>query len=189
MLTEKIELLKDAFSRIKETVRKMLDLNRPGKAVKQATDINSIITDTFALMKVDLIMKKIEIELQLEKDLPEIIASPQQLAQLFMNLVNNAVEAMKGHIEGEERTSGGKLRVSTESKNDGIHITFADTGPGIAEKDLDYIFDPFNTRKQTIGMGLGLAICRSIVEYHQGTIGVENAPAGGAVVHIVLPLG
>jgi signal transduction histidine kinase len=120
--------------------------------------------------------------LNLSLIIPEINASPQQLGQVFMNLFNNAVEAMQGTSHGK-----GEITVTTWLENDAIMISVADMGPGIPEKALDHIFDPFYTCKY-IGTGMGLFICQDIIREHQGTILAENLPQGGAQFTITLPV-
>ncbi len=123
----------------------------------------------------------------------KINASPQQIGQVIMNLVNNAVEAMKNSADfqnrlKESRSFGGDINIETKRMDDEIIVTVRDTGPGISEKDLNRIFDPFFTRKKTMGMGIGLSICHGIIEDHRGTIVAENREAGGAIFTVRLPV-
>ena len=192
-LLEKLDLIKSAFISIRNTVRNLIDLNRPGKEKKQPMEINRIIENTVALMRSYLKKNMVNIELNLAAEKSQIIASPQQIGQVIMNLVNNAVEAIV-HAPGfrdnlkEFPPMGGQISIKTINREDEIIITVKDTGPGIAPKDLDRIFDPFFTRKKTMGMGVGLSICYGIVEDHKGTIAGDNLPEGGAVFTIRLPL-
>jgi len=135
----------------------------------------------------------VDIELNLAAEDSQIIASPQQIGQVIMNLVNNAVDSivnagdLKDRI-GEPSSLGGRINIETIKREDEIVITVKDNGPGIAPKDIDRIFDPFFTRKKTMGMGVGLSICYGIVEDHKGTIAGDNLPEGGAVFTVRLPL-
>jgi signal transduction histidine kinase len=108
-----------------------------------------------------------------------------------LNLLNNAVEAMSGASKSGRPggMTGGEIKIRTLPGKGNIVITVADTGPGIAEKDLHHVFDAFYTRKKKMGMGVGLSICHGFVEDHGGTIAAENSPEGGAVFTIKLPLG
>ena len=83
---------------------------------------------------------------------------------------------------------GGEISIDTYNRKENIIITVKDNGPGISESDLEKIFDPFFTRKKTMGVGIGLSICHDIIEDHKGVIYANNAPQGGAVFTIRLPL-
>jgi PAS domain S-box-containing protein len=190
-LANDINLVKSAFDNIGSTVRKLLDLNRPGNERKQPVNVNRIIEDTVTLVRGHLKQNKIQMELRLSPRVPNLIASPQQLGQVFMNLINNAVEA----ITGVSKRNGPKkappdaqeIAIDTSLRKGMVVIKVADTGPGIAEEDLKRIFDPFYTKKKSMGMGIGLSICHGVIEEHKGTIGVRNSPKGGAVFTITLP--
>jgi signal transduction histidine kinase len=121
------------------------------------------------------------------------IASPQQMGQVLMNLINNSVEAitgMPGYFERahHSQSGGGSITIQTFNRDEQFVIELKDSGPGIPPSDLNRIFDPFFTSKKPMGMGVGLAICHGIVEEHHGRITAENAPDGGAVFTIALPL-
>jgi PAS domain S-box-containing protein len=181
-----MDLLRDGFERIRNTVKNLLDLSRPGDEYREPTQINQIIRATVALLNTQLKKSRVKVNLQLSPKIPTLVASPQQMGQLFMNLLNNAVEALDGTTDPHERwmsrTAGGKeISIQTSYTKGKVVITFADNGPGIAEKDLEHIFDPFFTRKKRMGMGLGLSICYKIVEDHLGTIQAANLPDGKGV--------
>ncbi|MBA7675033.1 Adaptive-response sensory-kinase SasA [subsurface metagenome] len=187
-------LLKEAYGSIRNTVKNLLDFNRPGGEQKQPTDVNIVIQNNLALLNSHLKRNKIKINLSLSKKMPRIKSSPQQLGQVFLNLVTNAVEAISGVSKPKEgwkrRTgTGGEISIRTILRKDTIVITVSDTGPGIAEEDFNYIFDPFFTRKKKMGIGIGLSTCHGIIKDHDGTIGAKNSPDGGAVLTIKLPVG
>ena len=192
-LLKKLDLIKSAFVSIRNTVRNLIDLSRPGKEKKQPMEINQIIENTVALMRSYLKKNTVNIELNLTAEKSQIIASPQQIGQVIMNLVNNAVDAIvhaqdiKGNLK-ESPGSWGQISIETINQNGEIIITVKDTGPGIDPKNIERIFDPFFTRKKTMGMGVGLSICFGIVEDHKGTIAGDNRPEGGAEFTIRLPL-
>jgi PAS domain S-box-containing protein len=192
-LLEQLDLIKSAFESIRDTVRNLIDLNRPGKEKKQSMDINQIIENTSTLVRSYLIKNRVRINLNLAAKKSKLIASPQQLGQVFMNLINNAVEAITGWPEFQEKlktdpTYSGDIYIDTFNRNHDLVIQVKDSGPGIAKKDLEYIFDPFFTRKKSMGMGVGLSICYGIIEDHKGIIVAENGKDGGAVFTITLPL-
>jgi PAS domain S-box-containing protein len=191
-LSKQLELLKGAFRSIRDTVINLLDLNRPGKEAKQSTNINLIIEKNVDLVRSHLKRNKIKVHLDLSSNMPQIYASPQKLNQCFLNLINNAVEAMTGTSTPNDGTmagmdSGGEISINTGHAKKNIFIKISDTGPGIPEKDLQYIFDPFFTRKKKMGMGVGLSICHGIIYDHGGFITGENLPHGGVVMTITLP--
>jgi PAS domain S-box-containing protein len=192
---QNIDLIKGAFGSIRDTVRKLLDLNRPGREVKQPMDLNRIVADTLDLVSGHLRRYKVKVFLDLADNLPFIIASSQHIGQVVLNLVNNAVEAMTGistHDTAMKQQTifGGVIKVRTWSQVGGetVCLQIADNGPGISSEDLERIFDPFYTRKKTMGMGVGLSICHGIIEDHHGSIGVENGPEAGAIFTVTLPV-
>jgi PAS domain S-box-containing protein len=190
---EQLDLVKSAFESIRDTVRNLIDLNRPGKEKKQPMDINQVIENTSTLVRSYLIKNRVRINLNLAAKKSKLTASPQQLGQVFMNLINNAVEAITGSPGfqkklKEDPTYSGDIFIDTFNQNNDLIIKVKDSGPGIAKKDLEYIFDPFFTRKKTMGMGVGLSICHGIIEDHKGYIVAENDKDGGAVFTITLPL-
>jgi len=193
-LLNKLDLIKNAFVSIRNTVRNLIDLNRPGKEKKQPMDVNRVIENTVALMASHLKKSMVEIKLNLAATTPNIHASPQQLGQVIMNLVNNAVEAIVSAPDFKNKLKqpgsvGGQIGIDTSCRDQEIVITVKDNGPGISDNDLEYIFDPFFTRKKKMGMGVGLSICHGIIEDHRGTITAKNAEEGGAAFTIRLPLG
>jgi signal transduction histidine kinase len=190
---EKLELVKSAFESIRDTVRNLIDLNRPGKEKKQPIDIHQVIENTSMLVRSYLTKSRVKINLNLAAKNPKLTGSPQQLGQVLMNLINNAVEAITGASEFKEKlkenpTHSGNIFIDTLHKNKELVIKIQDSGPGISQKDLEHIFDPFFTRKKTMGMGVGLSICHGIIEDHKGYIVAENAnDGGGAIFTITLP--
>ena len=192
-LIENIDILKQAIGNISDTVRSLLDLNRPGMELKQRSNINEVIRQTLTLARNLLKRNQIKVQLDLSSEIPNINLSPQQMYQMFLNLINNAIEGMIGQIEPlsgvpREESPNKEIRISSKIESDQICIRISDTGPGIPEKDLQFLFDPFFTSKKKMGLGVGLSICYGIVEDHNGTITAENDPESGAVFTIRLPL-
>ncbi|MBW2575429.1 MAG: transporter substrate-binding domain-containing protein [Deltaproteobacteria bacterium] len=187
-LSDSFDLLYGAFQSIRDTVKNLMDLNRPGKDVKQHTNVNNIIIKTVDLLKSYLKKNKVTVNLDLSSKVQENLASPQQLNHVFLNLISNAIEAMTGTTGAKCETTIRKINIKTNLKIGNIIIKVADTGPGISDKDFDHIFDPFYTRKKQMGMGVGLSVCHGIIEDHNGTITARNLPDGGAVFTITLPV-
>ena len=192
-LLSQLDLVHNAFLSIRNTVRNLIDLNRPGKEKKQPMNINQVIENTVALTRSHLKKNMVSIKLNLAAKSSKINASPQQIGQVVMNLVNNAVESIINAPDFQEMLkqsspASGEISIETQNRDNDIIITVTDNGPGISENDLTKVFDPFFTRKKTMGMGVGLSICHGIIEDHNGRIYAGNATEGGAVFTIRLPL-
>jgi PAS domain S-box-containing protein len=191
-LLKKLDLVKSAFESIRDTVRNLIDLNRPGKEKKQPIDINQIIENTSTLVRSYLTKSRVKINLNLAAKHSKLTGSPQQLGQVLMNLINNAVESITAAPEFQKKlkevpTHSGKIFIDTFNQDKELIIKIKDSGPGISKKDLEHIFDPFFTKKKTMGMGVGLSICHGIIEDHKGYIVAENDSDGGAIFTITLP--
>ena len=119
-----------------------------------------------------------------ETTIPAIVADPNQLMQVFLNLLLNAEQAIR------ESRDKGTIRIRLGRNPESVWITFQDDGPGIAPENLAHIFDPFFTTKRPgRGTGLGLSICKTVLREHSGNIEAASAPGGGAVFTITLPVG
>ena len=135
----------------------------------------------------------VKINLNLAAEISKINASPQQIGQVIMNLVNNAVDSIT-HSPGfhkqlnESESFGGEITIDTLCRGEEVVIRVKDTGPGISKKDMNRIFDPFFTRKKTMGMGVGLSICHGIIEDHKGEIDVASTVGVGTTIVVTLPL-
>jgi PAS domain S-box-containing protein len=191
-LLDQIELLKDGLKQISQTTQGLLDLNRPRNDIRRALDVHQLIQQMAALVRSYLKERKIILEMDLDPALPYVLASRQQIGQVLMNLIKNAAEAISGYgtdgsLQGGPQSPGGRILVRTQNQKSQALIQIIDSGPGIPGNEFDQIFNPFYTGKQKKGMGLGLAICRQIIEDHGGRIWAENASAGGAVFMIQLP--
>jgi two-component system NtrC family sensor kinase len=161
-------------------VQNLLSFARQHKPERVAVQLNQILEDTLALRDYDLRLSNIRVHYDLASDLPMTAADPHQLQQVFLNLVNNAVDAML------EASNEGDLFVSTRAEDERLIIQFKDSGPGV--KDASRVFDPFYTTKPVgKGTGLGLSICYGIISEHGGSIGVTNVQPSGACFTIDLP--
>jgi PAS domain S-box-containing protein len=161
-------------------VQNLLSFARQHKPERIAVQINQILEETLALRDYDLRMKNIRVHLELAPDLPVTAADPHQLQQVFLNLVNNAVDAVL------ESSGEGDLWVRTGLRGDRLSVEFTDSGPGVREPSK--VFDPFYTTKPVgKGTGLGLSICYGIITEHGGTIRVRNVQPHGAAFTIEMP--
>jgi two-component system NtrC family sensor kinase len=175
------EKLYKQAQRTHRIVQNLLSFARQHKPERLPTMINHILEDTLALRDYDLRMSNIRVHLNLAPDLPVMSADPHQLQQVFLNMVNNAVDAIL------ESSADGDLWVTTRADKTRVFVEFTDSGPGVQEASR--VFDPFYTTKPVgKGTGLGLSICYGIVTEHGGTIRVRNLPHRGASFTIELPL-
>ncbi len=174
----------EAGMRMKRIVANLLDFSRQHQPQKEYVDINQIISTSLALRMNELTNNNIEVHTDLVSDLPWTLADRHQLQQVFVNIINNAQQAMI------EKGGPGKLTVSTRpQRNNTILIRFQDTGPGIPEEIMSRIFDPFFTTKEVgKGTGLGLSVSYGIVNEHEGRIWAESEDGRGATFLIELPI-
>jgi PAS domain S-box-containing protein len=174
------EKLYKQAQRTHRIVQNLLSFARQHKPERIPVKMNQTLEETLAFRDYDLRMNHIRVHLDLAPDLPVTAADPHQLQQVFLNMVNNAVDAIL------EQSTEGDLWVRTRMDGARFVIEFTDSGPGV--KDPTRVFDPFYTTKAVgKGTGLGLSICYGIVTEHGGTIRVQNTPAGGACFTIDLP--
>ena len=144
-------------------------------------DINDLVREIVALMERELQRNRISVELELDEQLPSVQADQVQLQQVLINLITNGIEAMAGNRRARI------LRVKSAIQDpDSVLISVADTGTGIDPEIVDRIFNPLFTTKSN-GMGMGLSICRSIIEGHGGRLWASAGAEGGSVFQFVLP--
>jgi len=174
----------EAGMRMKRIVANLLDFSRQHQPQKEYVDINQVISTSLALRMNELTNNNIEVQADLISDLPWTLADRHQLQQVFVNIINNAQQAIV------EEGGAGVLAVSTQrQRNNTILIRFQDSGPGIPEEIMNRIFDPFFTTKEVgKGTGLGLSVSYGIVNEHQGRIWAESEDGQGATFLIDLPI-
>jgi PAS domain S-box-containing protein len=147
---------------------------------REMVDVKDIIREISTLLRVEAVRHSIALHSDLEASMPSILANRVQLQQVFMNLMLNAIEAMKD--------TGGELRISSRlNPKDQLVISISDTGVGLPADSSERIFEAFHTTKPQ-GTGMGLAITRSIVEAHGGRIWANGNPGTGATFHFTLPV-
>jgi C4-dicarboxylate-specific signal transduction histidine kinase len=167
-------------SQVVETIRAMFK-NEPSS--RTLIDINTAIREVLALLQIELDEHKVLTKVTLKEGLPRVMADRVQLQQVILNLVRNAIEAMSSTPAGSR-----VLWLRSEATETGkCIVAIQDTGPGIGPETLERIFEPFFTTKSK-GMGMGLSICRSIVEGHGGRLSAVSAKPHGAIFEILLPL-
>ena len=158
-------------------------LIKKGEPEFMPLDLNVIVGEVTWLLRSDTIMRNVSMSLELAPDLPRVRGDRVQLQQVVLNLVLNGFEAMR------EPHAGARTLVIRTARDGAatLRVTVQDSGPGIAEKDRGHIFEPLYTTK-TEGLGMGLAIVRTIVHAHGGAVEAENNPQGGASLHVTLPV-
>jgi signal transduction histidine kinase len=145
-------------------------------------DTNEVVSDVLKLCRGELRARNIALRTKLATDLPRVSADPIQLQEVLLNLIMNAVEAMDATAENLR-----VLEIASMSDMEGVRITVEDSGIGIDPKKAEQIFEAFFTTKST-GMGVGLAICRSIIAAHDGKLWASPGTSGGTVFHVFLPV-
>jgi signal transduction histidine kinase len=147
---------------------------------KVAINLNNLINTVLALVRLDLQKEGVRVDTQLDQQLPSVIGDPVQLQQVILNLILNAADAMR-MVERRE------LKVQSSASASGVvHVSIEDSGKGVSVSDLHRIFDPLFTTKSS-GMGMGLSICRTIIEAHGGKISVLAGAERGAIFQFELP--
>jgi PAS domain S-box-containing protein len=176
-----VEKLHKQARRTHRIVNNLLSFARQQKPERLPVRINQVVEDTISLREYDLRVNNIQIHREFHRDLPLTGADAHQLQQVFLNILNNAVDAIL------ERSDRGDIWVRTGNDQGRIVAEFVDSGPGI--QDTHRVFDPFYTTKAVgKGTGLGLSICYGIVTEHGGEISVQNIPGRGAAVTVSLPV-
>jgi signal transduction histidine kinase len=165
----------DVIGRIRALIKKAPPRN-------DTCDINEAIREVVGLTRGEMVKNNISGQTQLAEDLPRIQGDKVQLQQVILNVIINAVDAMSGTIEGSR-----ELFISTAKDVGGVVVTVRDSGPGLSPESVDRLFDAFYTTKAD-GMGMGLSICRSIVEAHGGRIWASRDLGRGATFQFTLPL-
>ena len=166
--------------RASEVIRRLRQFLRKNEPEHVPIDVNALVHETMPLVRREIEDQNAAVDLDLGPDMPAIVADPVQVQQVLVNLVTNACDAMSEQ-DGERR-----IRVLTRATGNGISIEVHDTGPGVAPEIRDRLFQPYATTKAS-GMGLGLPICRTIVEAHGGRLALVHTSAAGAAFRVELP--
>ena len=172
----------DDAERAAKVIRSVRALFRKESKDRRATDLNHLISGVVALTRIEAQNRNVQMDTRLSESLPLVGCDPVQVQQVILNLVMNAIEAMQSAPTRVLRIASGLTRPGV------VHVSIGDSGPGVATADVDRIFTAMFTTKSP-GMGMGLAICRTIVESHGGRIWVAAAHPRGAIFHFELPIG
>lgn len=178
---EDLDVIVRETTRCRKIVKELLDFARETKSERQPSDLNKVIRDTVSLVQNQVSFQNVQVETELDGDLPLVPMDTNEMQQVFTNLTLNAAEAMP---------DGGTITIRTSRNSDPncVMATVTDTGMGIPEENLSKIFDPFFTTKEAgMGTGLGLAVTYGIIQRHEGTIEVESEISKGTTFTIRLP--
>jgi len=178
-----VEWIVDDVNRASEVIRRLRALAKKTDIEKTPLNINDVAREVVALVRRELLSHKVLLKLELAPDLPGIIGDRVQLQQVIINLVINAVEAMESVSDRPRELTIRSGRHDT----DWVFLAVADSGIGITDADAERMFTPFFTTKSS-GLGMGLSICRSIMEAHEGRLSASRNEGGGATFQLVLPV-
>jgi PAS domain S-box-containing protein len=180
---KQLVILQQQARRAAEIVQNLQYFARPPAPGRSPVNLNELVQRTVQMQTFPLRKSNINVDFLPEPSIPAIVADPNQLMQVFLNLLLNAEQAIR-----ENRTKG-TIRIRIGRKPGSVWLVFQDDGPGISPENLEHIFDPFFTTKRPgRGTGLGLSICKTVLREHGGNIEAATAPDGGAVFTITLPI-
>lgn len=177
---EVIEKLWAQTTRAADIVKRLRAFIDRRDSETRVENLNVLVEEALALGLVGPASRGVRVVMDLESDLPAVVVDRVQVQQVMVNLVRNAVDAMAG-------SPYRSLKITSRREGALTHLEVADTGPGVSDDVAQKLFQAFVTTKEE-GMGVGLSICRTIVENHGGRIWFKNGEAGGAVFHVTLPV-
>ncbi len=178
---ESVELIGMAGARAAQVVRNLLDFARKEQAQRVLTNINDTLRSSLALVQHELLSRSVSLQFAPDNELPHILAAPESLQGVWLNLLLNALEAID--------QPPGIVRVVSQRVGDEVHVSISDNGRGIPSERLERIFEPFYTTKAPgQGTGLGLSVCNQIVEQHNGRISVQSQLGQGTEFVVALPI-
>lgn len=172
----------DEINRANDLIFEFLNATKPQESKKSEISLNKIIKEIAMLYESEALLRNIELNIQLSIANPRVIANGKQMKQVLMNVIKNAIEAIAIHTDDKY----GQIQISVEfDKQLGV-IIVKDNGCGMNEETLEKLFLPFYTTKQT-GTGIGLSICKKIIEEHEGQMKISSSPGKGTITKIILP--
>jgi PAS domain S-box-containing protein len=184
-LNEFQEIMQDIISddqRAGNVIRSLRSMMKREEGEKKPIILNDVLNDVIQIFRSEAIFRNVGIETELDGSLPPVLGDRGQLQQVVLNIIMNGADAMSGNPP-EHR----KIIVRTKVTDQSIRMSVRDFGPGIDKENLERVFEPFFTTKRT-GLGMGLALCHTIVEAHGGRIWAENSSDGGTTLFIELPI-
>ena len=178
---ESLEAMKRQVDALALLTHRLLALARPNSVEREWTDLSSLAARITHLLRSQAVLENVQIRVAVSPTLPPVEADALQIDQVLVNLVLNAIQAMRA-------TNGGTLTLALDGHQGGVRVRVSDTGPGIPHAHRRRLFDPFFTTRPD-GAGLGLFSCRRIIHAHGGTIAVRARPGGGTQFTVWLPCG
>ena len=181
-LAEPLHVIRQEAERAATIVRNLLSFARKQEGERQIQTVRSLLESTLALLRNQLMALKVDASLEIEPGIPPIQVNANQIKQVFVNLINNAAQAIAS------TNRAGHIRVKARAWLDGVAVSIEDDGPGIPEELALRVFEPFFTTKaEGQGTGLGLSISQGIVKEHGGRITLDSGPGQGATFTVELP--
>jgi two-component system, NtrC family, sensor kinase len=178
-----LEIIHKSALRCQKIVQSLLSFARRSEPERKAVCLNRLVEAALEILQYQLRTSNVEMILKLDPNLPQAMVDPNQIQQVFVNLINNARQAIEAY------QPKGWIKVSTARHGETVRVVIQDNGPGISEANLSKIFDPFFTTKEVgKGTGLGLSLCYGIIKDHGGTVTPRSRPGEGATFIIELPV-
>ena len=167
------------LERLMQTVQRMLDYYRPTAVDRKPVDLNNLVQRVLMLIERQLSDHNVQVRPRLAAHLPLVLAVGDQIQQVLLNLVLNAMEAMP---------EGGRISIETRQRKGSVEILVEDSGPGVPADRREHIFEPFVSTKEG-GTGLGLAVSYGIISAHGGSLDLMEGRGRGACFRVILPAG
>ena len=178
--SEQLSNIKENIDRITKIVRELVDFSRPPSYEKALQDISDIIKTSVGIVKYDKRVRKVKFETDLKESLPKVNIAADQILQVFVNIMINALDAIQGN---------GTIHVKSYNDEKNIYVDITDNGCGMDEKTIKKIFNPFFTTKEVgKGTGLGLSVSYGIVKQFNGEIKVKSKLNEGSTFTVILPI-
>ncbi len=180
--SDKLKVLQTQIQRLSSITREISEFASPQPMERQLLGLNGLVRTTAGLMSYDKRMRRVNLKLDLDNQLPAINGVADQLTQVIMNLLINAADALES-VEGREK----EITISTKTLKETVSLAVTDNGSGMNQDTLNRVFEAFFTTKRK-GNGLGMSLCYSIIEGHGGTIEIESTLGEGTRVKVILPI-
>ncbi len=176
-LSESLQVCQGEVTRLDGIITHFLEAVRPQKPELNELDLVELVDEVLCVQEAELRDRKLDVNVEVNAELPAILGDRGQIKQVFFNLIKNAMEAMQ---------AGGRLRILTRRDDDFVYVQFIDTGSGISEEDISRVFQAYYTTKKE-GHGLGMMIVQRIMREHGGQISIESRAGTGTVITLQFP--
>src|SRR5437016_4222582 len=183
-LQEPLQVIRQEAERAATIVKNLLSFARSQEGERTRQAIRALLDSTLALLRNQLMAHKVEATVEVEPGLPDVEVNANQIKQVFVNVINNACQAIASDAPS------GRIWIAARRVGDTIAVSVTDSGPGMTEELAARVFEPFfTTKREGEGTGLGLSICQGIMKEHGGRITLDTRPGGGATFTLELPIG